>query len=260
MTYKTKSAFFPPKTLVILATASLCSLAISPQAEALTSLGSYTDSFTNQITELNGTPLLTLPKYNGPDTLQQVVFTVSSTLASSGTVTNTASNSQTFTVTLSSDYYDLYASTGSPAALSALVNPGTGATFSPFYDSGVTQIGRTRYVGLAAGGSANFGPFSVNGSTGYTFTNPTDVAGFVGSGTYSFEPFTGMVTSISGGGGNVATNVTTLASTSITVEYFGTVTPVPFGFSTNASLVVFGGVFYGFNKLRKNMAAKKSQA
>ncbi|WP_071187468.1 hypothetical protein [Trichormus sp. NMC-1] len=36
--------------------------------------------------------------------------------------------------------------------------------------------------------------------------------------------------------------------------------PVPFGFSTNASLLVFGGVFYGFNKLKKNMAVKKSQA
>ncbi|WP_413174912.1 hypothetical protein [Anabaena azotica] len=35
---------------------------------------------------------------------------------------------------------------------------------------------------------------------------------------------------------------------------------VPFGFSTNASLLVFGGVFYGMNKLRKNMAVKKSQA
>jgi hypothetical protein len=35
--------------------------------------------------------------------------------------------------------------------------------------------------------------------------------------------------------------------------------PVPFGFSTNASLLVFGGVFYGFNKFRKNMAVKKYQ-
>jgi hypothetical protein len=259
MRYKTKSAFSLPNTLVVLATTALCSLAISPKAEALTSLGSYTDSFTNQITELNGTPLLTLPKYNGPDILQQVVFTVNSTLSSSGTVANTASNAQTFTVILSPDAYDLYASTGSPAALSNLVNPNTGATFSPLYDSNITQIGRTRYVSLAAGASSNFGPFSVNGSSSYTFTNATDVAGFVGSGTYSFEPFTAILTSISGGGGNVATNITTLASTSIQVQYFGTPAPVPFGFSTNASLIVFGGVFYGFNKFRKNMAVKKYQ-
>lgn len=33
--------------------------------------------------------------------------------------------------------------------------------------------------------------------------------------------------------------------------------PVPFGFSTNASLIVFGGVFYGLNRMRKKMAAKK---
>lgn len=35
---------------------------------------------------------------------------------------------------------------------------------------------------------------------------------------------------------------------------------VPFGFSTNASLVVFGAAFYGVNRLRKKMAAKKFQA
>jgi hypothetical protein len=37
-------------------------------------------------------------------------------------------------------------------------------------------------------------------------------------------------------------------------------TPVPFGFSTNMSLLVFGGMFYGMNKLKKKMAVKKSQA
>ncbi|MBD2568558.1 hypothetical protein H6G59_11720 [Anabaena lutea FACHB-196] len=37
-------------------------------------------------------------------------------------------------------------------------------------------------------------------------------------------------------------------------------TPVPFGFSTNMSLLVFGGMFYGMNKLKKKMAVKKFQA
>lgn len=37
-------------------------------------------------------------------------------------------------------------------------------------------------------------------------------------------------------------------------------TPVPFGFSTNTSLLVFGGMFYGMNKLKKKMAVKKFQA
>jgi len=36
--------------------------------------------------------------------------------------------------------------------------------------------------------------------------------------------------------------------------------PVPFGFSTNTSLLVFGGMFYGMNKLKKKMAVKKFQA
>ncbi|WP_353928905.1 hypothetical protein WJM97_11230 [Okeanomitos corallinicola TIOX110] len=34
--------------------------------------------------------------------------------------------------------------------------------------------------------------------------------------------------------------------------------PVPFGFSTNASLVVFGGVFYGFHQFRKKHSFKKA--
>jgi hypothetical protein len=36
-----------------------------------------------------------------------------------------------------------------------------------------------------------------------------------------------------------------------------TIESVPFGFSTNASLIVFGTAFYGINRMRKKMAAKK---
>ncbi|WP_237741524.1 hypothetical protein [Anabaena sp. PCC 7108] len=44
----------------------------------------------------------------------------------------------------------------------------------------------------------------------------------------------------------------------ITVSTPGT--PVPFGFSTNMSLLAFGGMFYGMNQLKKKMAVKKFQA
>jgi hypothetical protein len=259
--YKTKSAFSKPKAIVILATASLASLAISPKAEALNLLSTQTQSFTNQLTELNGNPQLTFNQYNGPDTLQEVVFTVAASLTSSGTVTNNAGTSQNFSVRLIPSQYDLNAAPGAPAALLALLNPNTFGTFSPLDDSNITQVGPQSYVGLAPGATANFGPFTVNGSSSATFNTSGDVGGFVGAGSYSFAPFTSIGTLITGGGGNVTTNITTFASASITVEYFGTVAttpePVPFGFSTNASLVVFGGVFYGFNRLRKKMAAKK---
>ncbi|MEA5575430.1 choice-of-anchor E domain-containing protein [Anabaena sp. UHCC 0451] len=260
------STFSPPKALAILATASLASLAISPKAEAISLLSTQTQSFTNQLTELSGNPVLTFNQYNGPDTLEEVVFTVTASLTSSGTVTNNAANPQNFIVTLIPSQYDLNAASGAPAALLALLNPNTSGTFSPLNDSNITQIGPQSYSGLASGATANFGPFTVNGASSATFNTLVDVAGFVGAGSYSFDPFTSIGTLVNGGGGNVATNITTLASASIQVQYFGTPSsnppaePVPFGFSTNASLLVFGGVFYGFNKLKKNMAVKKSQA
>jgi hypothetical protein len=238
-------------TVSILALASLSSLAIAPQAKALDSLGSFTDSFTNQITELADAPVLTLSQYSGSGTLEQVVFTVNATLASSGNVTNTASGSQTFNVATQAFLYDLTPGAGGPASLT---------TFSPL--PGGATIGSQLYSGLASGATSAFGLFSINGSTGATFTDPTAVLQFVGSGTFDFLPSTLIATNIAGGGGNVATNISTLASADITVEYFGTAGQeqppgVPFGFSTNASLVVFGGVFYGMNRLRKKMAAKK---
>ncbi|WP_071191046.1 hypothetical protein [Trichormus sp. NMC-1] len=55
---------------------------------------------------------------------------------------------------------------------------------------------------------------------------------------------------------NLSTNSSAAGFNNINISS----TPVPFGFSTNMSLLVFGGMFYGMNKLKKKMAVKKFQA
>jgi hypothetical protein len=229
----------------------VCSLfGIASQAEALVStLGTQTVNFSNQATELNGTPILTLNQYSGTGTLSEVDFTVTASINSSGTVTNTASVARTFTVQLIPSQYDFNVNSGAPSALINLVNPNTGGTFSPFDDSGVSVVGSQSYTNLAAGATSLFGPFTANGTSSAIFTAPADVAGFIGNGTYSFSPYTSIGTLIIGGGGFASPNIVNLASGSITVTYKGTTaaTAVPFEFHPTIGLVLVGGFFLAKN-------------
>ncbi len=228
---------------------SLSSLAISPKAEALTPLSSQTVQFTNQLTELNGTPLLTLNKYNDNATnpLVQVGLTFDTTLNSSGTVTNTASGAQTFTVLLSVLEFNLDVDPlNAPSAL-------VGQTYSPFTTNAL--IGSRRYASLAPNTPAAFGLFTINASTGTTFTAAPDLAGFVGAGTFSFAPSTTILTSYSGGGGNVSTNISTFADARVTVTYYGN---VPFDTPYGPAIPVLGSIvaLAAMRKARKNLALK----
>lgn len=228
----------------IAASVSLTSGIISPiKAQALTPLFSTNDSFSNAITELEGSPLLTVSRYNPQtgETVTEVRVTLNASLASSGTVTNIAANPQPFTVRTIADQYDMEVSSG-PAALGTTISAINSGDF----------IGSQRYTAAAPNVPQNFGPFSISNSTAFTFTNLTDIQGFLGTGTFSLLPYTLIGTSISGGGGNVRTNISTLASADITVEYFGEATAVPFGFSSNLGIAVFAGTFLGFSWWKRN--------
>ncbi|BAZ29175.1 hypothetical protein NIES4074_16130 [Cylindrospermum sp. NIES-4074] len=203
----------------LVASVSLASLVVTPKANAATVLFSSTssDSFSNLVTELNGTPKLTVSKYNplAGETITKVLVSLSASLTSGGTITNTAAQAQTFTVGTFVDKYKLVPVAGAPAVLS---------TLNPFPSSPL--IGKQEYSELAPNTPSGFGPFTINGSNSIAFTNAADIGQFLGSGNFSVAPFTSIFTGIAGGGGNVSTNITTLASATFTVEYQGE-KPVP---------------------------------
>ncbi|MEH1845357.1 MAG: choice-of-anchor E domain-containing protein [Nostoc sp.] len=237
---------------------SLSSLFLSSKANALDGLlYSQTASFSNQLTELDGTPVLTLNQYNQQigQTVTDVKFTITGTLTSSGTVKNTAAQAQTFTVTILPTTFDLMPDGSSPAALR---NYGP---FSPL-DS-FTKIGSLKYTSLASNTSANFGPYSINNNSSPTiviFNQSTDIAGFLGTGTFSFNPSTEIGTSVSGGGGNITTSIMTSASAAITVEYYGTTTTVPFELSYNVGLCSFFSITFGLSWWKRKAHFDKSES
>jgi hypothetical protein len=229
---------------------SLGSLFLDSKANALTGLlYSQTASFSNELTELDGTPALTLNQYNNMpgQMVTDVKFTFTATLSSSGTVTNTAANPQTFFVTLTPDQFDLTPDVNAPAALQAY------GSFSPL--SSFTQIGKLKYTSLAPNTPKDFinpitlKPYEINDTLIVTFNQATDITGFLGTGTFSFNPYTLIGTTLSGGGGNITTSIATYASASITVEYYDNSTPppVPFDLSSNVGIGSFFGIMFGLS-------------
>lgn len=239
----------------IAASVSLTSLVIAPtKAHALTSFFSSPSSFTNELTELQGSPLLTVSRYNPQtgQTVTEVRITLNASLKSEGTVTNTAPNAQSFIASTSIDEYYFTPSADAPKALSSI---------EPIFSTAINgRIGRQSYTAVPSNGQRNFGPFSISSNTFVlSFTNPTDIVGFLGTGTFSLEPTTGIFTSISGGGGNVRTNIQTFASANFTVEYLGNTVPVPFELSSNLGITAFAGTFLGFSWWKRQRHLKSSK-
>lgn len=207
----------------ILTAASIGSLAVASGADAAL-LFSDTASFTNQLTELNGGPVLTLSKYNPGSgfNVDRVVVSLSGSLRSSGSVTNTAAQAQTFTASTRVAQYDFTPGAGAPDVLQ---------TLQPF--SSLALIGSKRYTNLAPNTPSGFGPFTINGSDSDTYLG-SDIAGFLGTGTLTINPFTEILTAFQGGGGNVANSIQTVADATLTIEYYGEqqITPPPSPAST----------------------------
>ena len=193
---------------------------VAPGANAALVCGasSCTDSasFTGLTTELSS-EALRVDKFEAivGQTLDQVIVTISGQLNSAGSVTNNAAGSETFTVSTLAQQYD-GVSVGGITALPAGFD-----VFSPF-----TTIHSQGYT-IAAGATDVFGPGSA--STGgplsvLNTTNLVDVAQFIdtnvgGTDQFGYDFTTMILTTISGGGGNVATNINTTADATLTVTY-----------------------------------------
>ncbi|MBD2384599.1 PEP-CTERM sorting domain-containing protein [Cylindrospermum sp. FACHB-282] len=241
---KTKPVSQTLKIAGIAASVSLASLVISPKANAASLFFSDSSSFSNQVTELDGEPQLIVSKYKptAGQKITQVLISLTTNLSSTGTIKNNAAQAQTFTVGTAVDTYDFVAVDGSPAVLS---------TLTPFPDSPL--IGKQKYTKLASGESSSFGTYSINGSTSVSFTNASDIAQFLGSGTFGVSPYTSIFTSIAGGGGNVSTNITTLTGATFKVDYYGEEVPEPFTILGTLTAAGFGVAMKKF-KSQQNIA------
>jgi hypothetical protein len=221
------------------------SLSLVSKAEAFTITS--TDSFTNQLLELEGDPVLTLNKFSTPlgsnEAVTRVDVTIAAVLTTSGTLINIGTSPRTFTLRFASEQFDVNPQDGSPAPLTTL----TPFTFRQL-------IGQQTYTNLLPGPPSTFGPSTISGSDTETFTSIGDIAAFLGAGTFSFDPFTAIRTTFSGGSADIyTTNIKTFADVTATVTY--TVEVVPFEFSPVLGVGLLGGL-YGLNQLRKNRNKK----
>ena len=176
-----------------------------------------TNSFTDLLTELDDEPLRVdlFDPANG--TLDSVVVEIAASLNSSGSVTNNSAGPEDFSV---QTIAQIFTATGVslPAVLAGSV---------PVIANN-TVIASEVFIGLASGATAPFGPDSTSLTTELLNTAaPGLLAQFVGIGQFGYDLNTLIGTLISGAGGNVATNITTLASASLTVTYNFSVNPPP---------------------------------
>ncbi len=225
------------------------SLSLVSKAEAFTITS--TDSFTNQLLDLEGAPgdpVLTLNKFSTPlgsnEAVTRVDVTIAAVLTTSGTLINIGTSPRTFTLRFASEQFDVNPQDGSPAPLTTL----TPFTFRQL-------IWQQTYTNLLPGPPSTFGPSTISGSDTETFTSIGDIDAFLGAETFSFAPFTAIRTTFSGGGGADidTTSIQTFADVTATVTY--TVEVVPFEFSPVLGIGLLGGL-YGLNQLRKNRNKK----
>lgn len=227
-----------------MAVASIGSFAVALNADAASLLFQDTASFSNEKTELTGMPELIVEKYVPPAnvTITEVQIMYSASLMSSGTITNNAAQTQSFTILSVVNQFDLVPDQNPPETLSP---------FAPF-----TTIGSQSYT-LAAGESAPFGPFTLNSPMLTESYTGGDIASFIGPGDVTFSPFTNIFTIIQGGGGNIATDIETFADATVQIKYFGEVIPPPPTTPEPSAMAGFA-VLAGLGFMTKKRASKKS--
>lgn len=204
-----------------------------------------TDSFAGLLTELADQPLR-VDLFNGAlGTLTKVIVTLEGSLTSQGTVTNTAAQAQSFTVSTRAQLFEGTKSGSSPAVL-----PGTFAIFTPF-----DLIGSQTYSGLAPNTPTAFGAFSAPKGPLTVLDTTANLAQFIGAGVFGYDFDTLILTSVQGGGGNVTNAITTTANATLTVtyEYEGDVAVVPE--PTTVSLVGLGLIGLAYARRRQSRKA-----
>lgn len=193
--------------------AALCGLLLSAPVQA--GMITYSGTVPLQLTELvNAAPNPALPQYNA------AAIPGAGTLLSA-TVTYRGFGSTTFSfqnVGAVAGFYRATADTifnanSAVSGLNTLLAPLTGQTQ-------VSTVGYPTYISIAAGATQSYGPVSYNtGVASSTFTNPIDLAYFIGNGNLSLLANTTSIFGLSSFGGNVQGAQTSFAGADFTVTY-----------------------------------------
>ena len=179
----------------ILALTGLAAISFAGVANADTS-GPFTASAPSATTEISGS--LSLPKFNVPGAvLDSITLSATSNATNSGNLTNTAAQQQTFKIG-----FDTLVTLTGPNAISLSPDPGTSQLFT----------------NLAPNVQTNYGPL-VGTDTKSVAPGAGDFALYTGAGNFTLAYGSLSGQSISGGGGNIKSNISTVADVSATVVY-----------------------------------------
>ena len=193
--------------------AALSGVLLLAGASAQAAVISFTDSYTDVLTELKGEQLRVSLFDSSLGTLTGVSVSFSAAVDSQGTVTNNGAAPENFTVqTLVQSYL------GAGVSLPTPLNDVT--AMSPF-----SAINAQSYTNLASGASDTFGPGGASSGVLDLFTGYD--ASFIGTGDFGYDLTTVILTTFAGGGGNIGADIETYTDGTLIVEYTYTAAPTP---------------------------------
>lgn len=198
MNFKTKC-----RPILLLAGAGLLLGANAAQAIVMSSLSqtvvtAFVDVFPETTTDWSHT--FCLPQFNPAlGTLESVNILASQTMNMTGTIRNTSTRPQNFSLRAGS--------------LLTVDLPGGFGFLQP------SPLATAEVYQLPSGGVADYGPVSSTDTVSYAYTRPQDLDWFVGTGTFTLPGTTQTQEIILGGGGNIWARLNTVAGAAVEVQY-----------------------------------------
>ena len=187
--------------------------------------------FSNALTLFDRSAVLAANPGNSV-TLDDVVLTFTTQVSTGGSLQNQASQSQSFSFSLALNSYvggGSVSGTGATAQNIIVTNFGSGSA------GDVTQnFPRVTYTDVATNATVGY-PNSANPnaittlstSPTRTLTDATSLSAFTGTGSFNLSLSTLTSLAVSGGGGNIAANLNTLAGGTFRLQYDYTLAAVP---------------------------------